>query len=184
MRGHLFSAGAYHRRCVSWNPASCVRFTFHEKQCYSASETQATLIKLQEKSNDSLLDDALMAILSSDRGLDGDRARLLRERSVDVFGIAEESLQRCLSFTHGYSAVGLVQALDSLFRSFVGIWTADITHARRTAYASKPRPPALSTGDLEDLDYTDEDWAEFQLSLHPLASARSVYERMTISKQS
>jgi hypothetical protein len=33
-------------------------------------------------------------------------------------------------------------------------------------------------GDLEDLDYTDEDWADFQEALHMLAPARAVYERM------
>jgi hypothetical protein len=127
-----------------------------------------------------LLDDSLMEIVSSDKTSESDRGRQLRERSVDVFNVAEESMWRCVSFTHGYGSVGLVQALDNLFRSFIDIWTAEITHTRRSASLSRHAPPTSSGGELEDLDYTDEDWADFQLALHLLASARAVYERMNI----
>ena len=124
-----------------------------------------------------LLDDTLMEVVSSDRSSESDRGRLLRERSVDVFSVAEESMQRCVSFTHGFGAVGLVQALENLFRSFMDIWTAEITHARHAASSIKPTPPGR---DLDDLDYSDEDWAEFQQALRLLASARAVYERLSL----
>ena len=74
--------------------------------------------------------------------------------------------------------MGLLQALDHLFRSFIDIWTAEITHARRNTLLTQSGPPAATGGDLEDLDYTDEDWANFQVALHLLASARAVYEHM------
>ena len=126
-----------------------------------------------------LLDDALNEIISTDRISESDRARMLRERSVDVFSVAEESMGRCVSFTHGYGAVGLIHALNGFFCSFIDMWTADISHARRRA-ASKPGLSAASMGDLEDLDYTDEDWADFQMALHMLASARAIHERMSV----
>jgi predicted transcriptional regulator len=126
-----------------------------------------------------LLDDALNEIISADRMLESDRARILRERSVDVFSVAEESVGRCISFTHGYGTIGLVHALNGFFRSFIDMWTADISHTRRGG-DTKAGPSAASIGDLEDLDYTDEDWANFQLALHLLASARVLYERMGI----
>jgi conserved oligomeric Golgi complex subunit 7 len=34
-----------------------------------------------------------------------------------------------------------------------------------------------SVGDLDNLNYTNEDWPEFQLSLHLLESACAVYDR-------
>ncbi|KAJ7346796.1 Golgi complex component 7-domain-containing protein [Mycena albidolilacea] len=127
-----------------------------------------------------LLDHALREIISNDtrdRIPDTDRARLLRERAVDIFSVAEESVSRCTAFTHGYGAVGLVQALDSFFQSFIDMWTADV----RMGSSSTSTSSQMASGeDLSDLDYTPEDWADFQLSLHLLSSARAVFERMVV----
>lgn len=128
-----------------------------------------------------LLDAALDEIVSAENRSDvteSDRARLLRERSVDVFSVADESLGRCMSFTHGYGAVGLVQALDHFLKSFVDIWTADITSAQSSSFSG--RGASDSEGDLSDLDYTAEDWSDIQMSLHLLASARAVLDRLSV----
>ncbi|KAK0241801.1 oligomeric Golgi complex subunit 7 [Armillaria nabsnona] len=113
--------------------------------------------------NDGVRDDA-----------DPDGARLLRERAVDVFGAAEESVTRCVAFTHGYGAAGLVQALDGFFKSFVDMRTDDL---RKTSSPSSSTYNSTEEG-LSGLDYTPQDWAEFQHYLHLLSSARSVFERL------
>ncbi|KIY74404.1 hypothetical protein CYLTODRAFT_439299 [Cylindrobasidium torrendii FP15055 ss-10] len=124
------------------------------------------------------LDNTLMATVTLDTSRPGkqDVARLLRERAVDAFGAAEESMNRCMAFTHGYAAVGLVQALDSFFKSFMDMW-------RREMHAQLQPSAHISPDEPEDeenagLDYTSADWAVFQLSLHLLSSARSVHERL------
>ncbi|KAL0576282.1 hypothetical protein V5O48_005690 [Marasmius crinis-equi] len=122
-----------------------------------------------------LLDDSLREIISSDgsdRSTNQDQARLIRERAIDIFGAAEQSLTRYTAFTHGYGALGLVQALDGFLKSFVDMWTADIS------YASASGVSMQSSGDLSGLDYTPEDWAKFQTMLHLLGSARNISERM------
>jgi hypothetical protein len=87
-----------------------------------------------------------------------DRGRLFRgECYVDVFNVAEDAVRRCIFFTGGYGAVGLLQALDHLFCSSIDIWTAEITHARRTTPLTQPGPPAATGGDLEYLDYANEE---------------------------
>lgn len=125
-----------------------------------------------------LLEDTLREIITNDtqhKGAEPDQARLLRERAVDVFGVAEESVNRCISFTHGYGAIGLVQALDGFFKSFIDMWTADVT-----LVSSSTAHNPVSEEDLSGLDYTAQDWSEFQQSVHLLASARAVYERLSL----
>lgn len=121
-------------------------------------------------------DTALDVILSSDTSdQSSDRARLLRERAVDVFGTADDSINRCLTFTHGYGALGLIQALDHFLKSFIDIWTADVT----SSWSSTSIPLSLdSEEDLSDLDYTAQDWTSIQLSLHLLASTRAFLDRL------
>lgn len=116
-------------------------------------------------------------VVHAPREKDADRARLLRERAIDVFAAAEESLSRCTRFTHGYGAVGLVQALDGFFQSFIDIWTADVRLA--TSQSTSPSRTSISDDDLFDMDYSAQDWSDFQLSVHLLSSARTVYDRIT-----
>ena len=106
-----------------------------------------------------------------------DRPRLLRERAVDIFGVAEGSMVRCEAFTHGYGSSGLVQALDGFFQTFIDMWTADVkTDSEKPSSLVES---SVSDGDLSDLDYTAQDWSDIQLSLHLLTSARAVVDRMT-----
>ncbi|KII83859.1 hypothetical protein PLICRDRAFT_47054 [Plicaturopsis crispa FD-325 SS-3] len=123
-----------------------------------------------------LLSDLLRDISSADsKGASVDRARLLREKSVDVFSAAEEALGRCTAFTHGYGSVGVVNAVDQLLRMFLDEWTTGIT-------AEHPSSSALadpSSGeDLSDLDYSQKDWSRIQSYLHLLAAARAFFDRL------
>lgn len=125
------------------------------------------------------LEQSLYEIITSDnreRVQAIDRPRLFRERAVDIFGVAEGSMARCKAFTHGYGSFGLVQALDGFFQSFIDMWTADVqTESQNPTSLIKS---SVSDGDLSDLDYTAQDWSDIQLSLHLLASARTVVDRM------
>ncbi|PPQ99445.1 hypothetical protein CVT24_005252 [Panaeolus cyanescens] len=106
-----------------------------------------------------------------------DRPRLFRERAIDIFGVADGSMNRCQNFTHGYGASGLVQTLDTFFQSFIDSWTAEIQS--ETSNQSSLIKNALSQTELADLDYSAEDWSNIQLALHLLGSARTVFDRLT-----
>lgn len=127
------------------------------------------------------LDHSLLEIISNDTRDNvslSDRPRLFRERAVDIFAIAEGGMTRCKSFTYGYGSVGLLQALDGFFQSFIDSWTADIqTELYNSASLAKV---SASDNELSDLDYTAQDWSSIQLSLHLLASARTVSDRLSI----
>ncbi|KAF8553632.1 hypothetical protein OG21DRAFT_1208925 [Imleria badia] len=134
-----------------------------------------------------LLDETLGSPLPGNiRDLDGDRAaRAMRERAVDVFSAAEESIERCLVFTHGYASVGLVRALDAFVSAFVETWTNSISNLVGTDSRSMPgsgsKPAAsaaLEDEELADLDYTSQDWAHIQKALHLLAAGRAVKDRL------
>ncbi|KAF9238379.1 oligomeric Golgi complex subunit 7 [Melanogaster broomeanus] len=134
-----------------------------------------------------LLDETLEFPASDVLGdLDGDRAaRAMRERAIDVFSAAEESIERCLSFTHGYASIGLVQALDDFISAFVEAWTSSVSDlADVERLGVRPSLESLSTAvddeDLADLDYTSHDWAHIQRALHLLAAARAVKERLGV----
>jgi len=127
------------------------------------------------------LEHSLLDIISNDardkvQALD--KPRLFRERAVDIFGIAENSMGRCKSFTYGYGIVGLVQALDDFLQSFIEMWTADLE--MDTSNSSRVNHDSVSDTDLSDMDYSAEDWSGIQLSLHFLSSARTIFDRLTI----
>jgi conserved oligomeric Golgi complex subunit 7 len=103
-----------------------------------------------------------------------DRSRLLREQSVDVFSAAEKAITRCTTFTHGYAAVGLIEALDGIFRSFTDKSKAEISATQ----ASSSSIVASASGELSDLDYTPKDWASIQSLLHTLDAIRDLYDRV------
>ncbi|KAJ7072170.1 Golgi complex component 7-domain-containing protein [Mycena amicta] len=128
-----------------------------------------------------LLDHALREIISNDTReavADVDRARLLRERTVDAFSVTEESVSRCMAFTHGYGAIGLVRALDGFFQSFVDMWTAEVRAG--SSVSSSMSAHAASGIDMADLDYSSKDWADIQLLLHLLSSARAMFDRLMV----
>ncbi|KAI0315113.1 oligomeric Golgi complex subunit 7 [Amylostereum chailletii] len=108
-----------------------------------------------------------------------DPARSLREKSLDVFSLAEESLGRMLAFTHGYGVASLVHALDSLlnFQSYID----DSKKACSSSSSGRGQVPPSSSGeDLADLDYTLEDWSDIQAWLHLIEALRVVLDRLTM----
>ncbi|KAL4063959.1 oligomeric Golgi complex subunit 7 [Scleroderma yunnanense] len=132
-----------------------------------------------------LLDETLGLPLVTLQGVvDGDRvARAMRERAVDVVSVAEESIDRCMTFTHGYASVGLVRAIDGYVSSFVNAWTSYVADLANPSSASASNATVYSGSEDEefaDLDYTSQDWAHIQRALHLLAAARTVKERLGV----
>ncbi|KAI6147915.1 oligomeric Golgi complex subunit 7 [Pisolithus tinctorius] len=132
-----------------------------------------------------LLDEALgPPVVKLQGAVDGDRAaRAMRERAVDVFSAAEESIERCMTFTHGYASVGLVRALDGYICAFVDAWTncvIDWANASSETNTSTLSYNGAEDEEFADLDYTSQDWAHIQRALHLLAAARAVKERLGV----
>nr|VWP01318.1 Minor allergen Alt a 7 [Ganoderma boninense] len=124
------------------------------------------------------IEDAVKTALAADSRGRVDYARLLRERAVDIFGVAEDAIARCAAFTHGYGALALLQSLDHLFTTFANSSKADVA-SRRSAQGGQ----SLSTSsgeDLSDLDYTADDWADIQALLHFLEAVRALLDRMVM----
>ncbi|KAJ3485285.1 hypothetical protein NLI96_g5053 [Meripilus lineatus] len=123
-----------------------------------------------------LLLDSLPAIISGDGRPSHDKSRLLRERAVDVFSIAEEAISRCLAFTRGYGSVGLVKALDAFFTKFVETSKSEVSS--RSVQGTGSIAASTAGGDLSDLDYTQDDWADIQALLHLLEAVRALREKL------
>jgi hypothetical protein len=105
-----------------------------------------------------------------------DGSRWLRERSVDAFSLADQSLSRCMTFTHGYGFAGLVQALDSVFASILQSSNEHISTDNRLLSMDSS---ALNAGDdLSDMDYTTQDWSRIQMYLRLLGAAHGFNDRL------
>ncbi|PCH45130.1 hypothetical protein WOLCODRAFT_139400 [Wolfiporia cocos MD-104 SS10] len=139
----------------------------------SFADFQADYASLEGRCLDETLAGALCATPTPARG--ADRARILRERVVDVFAVAEEAIGRCMAFTHGYGAVGLVQAVDHLVVAFADTSRTEV--ARNPGGIVITGVKAGGGDDLADLDYTAEDWAEIQALLHLLEAVRVLLDR-------
>lgn len=105
-----------------------------------------------------------------------DGSRWLRERSVDAFSLADQSLSRCIAFTHGYGFVSLVQALDSIFASILQSTGEHISTDNRLLSMDSS---TLDGGDdLSDMDYTTQDWSRIQMYLRLLGAAHGFSDRL------
>ncbi|KAH9918721.1 Golgi complex component 7-domain-containing protein [Epithele typhae] len=125
------------------------------------------------------VEDALKTVLAAESKGRIDHARVLRERAVDVFGIAEDAIARCTAFTHGYGVLGLVQSVDRLFSAFAEASTSEIS-ARRSGQGGSSMTASASGEDLSDLDYTADDWVDIQALLHFLEAVRTLLDRMVM----
>jgi hypothetical protein len=107
-----------------------------------------------------------------------DPARGLRERTLDVFSLAEESLSRMHAFTHGYGAAALVSSLDDFLATFIdssrALFVSSMPESTTSVVAGS------SVEDLADLDYTLEDYSAIQVWLHLLESLRGVRDRLSV----
>lgn len=118
----------------------------------------------------------ITAAENSAPGRPKDGSRWLRERSVDAFSLADQSLSRCMAFTHGYGFVGLVQALDSTFALILQSMNEHISTDNRPLSMDSS---ALSGGDdLSDMDYTTQDWSRIQMYLRLLGAVHGFSDRL------
>jgi hypothetical protein len=119
-------------------------------------------------------------LLANDPPLNGEiseenPARTLTSRATTLFALAEDAVARCLAFTHGYGALGLLDALAGTVAAFLGDNKGIIEAARGAAR----RGAGHDTMDLEGLDYSPQDWGAFQLGLHVLEACRDVRDRLS-----
>ncbi|THG94756.1 hypothetical protein EW026_g6780 [Hermanssonia centrifuga] len=163
-----------HRASISGNPltsSSGAPLLGWDQELFEPfMEFQADYASLEKR----YLTDALQEILDADVRSTAERARLLRERSVDVFSIADEAITRCMTLTHGYGSVGLAKSLDFLFNLFADSSKLDMSSRRTTVTSFSPS----ASGDLSDLNYTAEDWGDIQSLLHILEAVRALYDRI------
>jgi len=118
----------------------------------------------------------ITATESAAPGRPKDGSRWLRERSVDAFSLADQSLSRCITFTHGYGFVGLVQALDSIFASILQSTGEHISTDNRLL--STDSSGVGGGDDLSDMDYTTQDWSRIQMYLRLLGAAHGFSDRL------
>lgn len=142
-------------------------------------DLQAEYESLEHKMLEKCLADVKAA--SQDTGGDDDMTRTFRGQSVDIFGLAEEALARCMEFTHGYGVVGMLKATDRLISAFLDGVRAEFTSASYSSSLSQSQLPDDAL--LSDLDYTPSDWYTIQLALHMLDACRLVHERFGLLTQ-
>jgi len=109
-----------------------------------------------------------------------DLARELRERTLDVFSLAEESLSRMQAFTHGFGAAALVSSLDDFLSTFIEASKTSFKSSTPTPTSAASVRAGSSADDLADLDYTLEDYSTIQLWLHLMESLRGVRDRLSV----
>ncbi len=103
--------------------------------------------------------------------------KILSDRAITVFSMADEAIIRNTAFTHGFGAKGLVDALDGFVETFLANNQESILDmAKRSASTRSSAPDEL---DFEGLDYSTEDWGAFQLGLHILEACRDVRDRLS-----
>ncbi|BEI80461.1 hypothetical protein CcaverHIS002_0109900 [Cutaneotrichosporon cavernicola] len=118
-------------------------------------------------------------LLANDPPLNGEiseenPARTLTSRATTLFALAEDAVGRCVAFTHGYGALGLLDALAGTVAAFLGDNKGIIESAR----AAARRGAGHDTLDLEGLDYSPQDWGAFQLGMHVLEACQDVRDRL------
>ena len=95
-------------------------------------------------------------------------ARALTDRASTVFNNASEAIVRCMSFTHGYGAIGLLEAVGEYVETFLD--SIEIVASDSSAAADEL--------DFEGLDYSTKDWEGFQHGLHVLVVCRDIQGRL------
>ena len=106
----------------------------------------------------------------------GDIARLLSELSLAAVSTAEEAINRCIAFTHGFGSKGLIDSLNTFFEGFLDSQHDLLEKADNAGSGKKTGRDEL---DLDGLDYTTEDWGSFQTGLHVLSTCKDVRDRLS-----
>jgi len=110
-----------------------------------------------------------------------DISRVILDRTTSALSIAEEALNRCRAFTHGYGLVGCISAIDGFLSTFI-FDQIPLLEKEKMKFRNREKGEAGGLGgdelDFEGLDYSTEDWSLFQTSLHVLESCRDIKERV------
>ena len=101
-------------------------------------------------------------------------ARTISERATALFKLAEEAVGRCLAFTHGFGANGLVNALNTFVEGFFDAQRSVLDKAGKGKVEDKGGDEL----DFEGLDYSTEDWAAFQTGLHILEACGDIQDSL------
>lgn len=125
------------------------------------------------------------ASIADDNGDDGNAsggrknvAKHLLDQSSHVFTLAEEAMGRCMALTHGYGAAAYVEAVDMILKTFLHKERDTLSRAvdMRTRRRRSTVADSKSDGSIE---YTQEDWATFQLALRLLDASRTIWNRIS-----
>jgi len=144
-------------------------------------DLQAEYQLLERKLLEKGLEEVRKTVKDRDTGNENG-ARAFRSQSVDVFSMAEEALSRCMEFTHGYGAPGMLKAIDKLLGAFLDAAKGDHSFTlTSSSFSHSSNLPDDSL--LTDLDYTPNDWATIQHGLHMLDACRAVNDRIALLTQ-
>lgn len=146
---------------------------------YPALEKRLLWSQLDREMDAAAIPGKTAGVSSSSASSEGvDSARVVWERAVAVFQLSEAALDRCLAFTHGYGALGLVGVINDLFDTFFDRCGEVFKDAGRRQSENKSTAADDETDELDGMDYSQEDWTTFQLALHLLGTCRGIQERL------
>lgn len=104
--------------------------------------------------------------------------RSLADTASAVLAMAEDTIGRSVALTHGYGAVGAVEAADRLVsRALAERREAVVAASGRRGDGPSVNPSSAQV-ELEGLDYSADDWARFQLGLRLLEACRTLADRL------
>lgn len=106
-------------------------------------------------------------------------AKILLDQTLGVFALAEEAMGRCMALTHGYGAAAYVEAVDLIFRNYLHKERDTLTRAIDTRTRRRRAPVGGSTDRDGSIEYSQEDWATFQLALRLLDASRTIWDRIS-----
>ncbi|WWC87404.1 uncharacterized protein L201_002293 [Kwoniella dendrophila CBS 6074] len=109
-----------------------------------------------------------------------DISKTFLERVNVLFSKTDEAIGRCLAFTHGYGALGLLSALEAGISTFLDDQRQSVFEQIRTGNEnSKTKSSTRDELDFDGLDYSTEDWGSFQIGLHVLESCQEIFNKLT-----
>ncbi|KAK9897333.1 hypothetical protein P389DRAFT_55872 [Cystobasidium minutum MCA 4210] len=106
-------------------------------------------------------------------------AKILLDQTLSVFTLAEEAMGRCMALTHGYGAAAYVEAVDMVFRNYLHKERDTLTRAIDVRTRRRRAPTAGGADRDGSIEYSQEDWATFQLALRLLDASRTIWDRIS-----
>ncbi|RIA92149.1 oligomeric Golgi complex subunit 7, partial [Glomus cerebriforme] len=107
-----------------------------------------------------------------------DLAKVMSEIIGEIFTIAESGIKRCMTLTYGFGGIGLIEALNFFFISFIKEYQTLLEQLRLDSIS---RGENSSNNDYFDFDQDklqQEDWSNFHIGLRLLATCRTTSERL------